>query len=132
MDAKTKAFVRRRAGDCCEYCRLRQADSPLLSLQIEHVVARKHHGSDSPDNLALACVECNLHKGSDLSGIDPETRQLTRLFNPRVDVWDEHFVWHGVRIEGLTAIGRTTVDVLDMNGSERLEVRSATQSGQVF
>lgn len=48
---------------------------------------------------------------------------LTRLFNPRADDWDEHFVWMGVEIHGLTPIGRVTVNVLDFNGSERLEFR---------
>ena len=30
------------------------------------------------DNLALACIDCNLHKGPNLTGIDPETNQVTR------------------------------------------------------
>lgn len=127
MDAKTRAIVRSRAGYRCEYCQLPQTASPLISLQIEHIIARKHHGTDSPDNLALACIECNLRKSSNLSGIDPESGQLTRLFNPRTDVWQMHFTWNGVCIEGLTAIGRTTIDVLDMNESEKLEVRLALQ-----
>jgi hypothetical protein len=30
-------------------------------------------GSDDPDNLALACHHCNLHKGPNLAGVDPRT-----------------------------------------------------------
>ena len=101
MDAETRATVRRRAAECCEYCQRRQIDSPLIPLQIEHIIARKHGGPDSLDNLALACAECNLHKGSDLSGLDPESDQLTRLYHPRKNLWHEHFTWSGVRIIGL-------------------------------
>ncbi len=127
MDAQTRARVRRRAGDGCEYCQRRQIDSPLIPLQIEHVIARKHGGSDSLDNLALACAECNLHKGSNLSGMDPQSDQLTPLYHPRRDQWHEHFAWEGVRIVGLTAIGRTTVRVLDLNAPARLQVRMAAR-----
>jgi hypothetical protein len=113
-------------GEYCEYCQRRQSDSPLIPLQIEHIIARKHGGPDSLDNLALACADCNLHKGSDLAGIDPRSDQLTPLYHPRRDTWREHFAWEGVRIVGLTAIGRTTVRVLDLNAPARLRVRMAT------
>jgi HNH endonuclease len=64
-----------------------------LTFQIDHIVSKKHHGSDNPDNLALACFACNNHKGSNLSGLDPVTGQLTRLFDPRKEEWSEHFEW---------------------------------------
>ena len=128
MDAATRASVRIRAGNCCEYCRRRQASSPLIPLQMEHVIPRKHGGRDDLDNLALACADCNLHKGSDLTGIDPQSKQITRLFHPRLDLWDEHFAWDGQRIRGLTAIGRTTVRVLDLNAVPRLRVRLAMRT----
>ena len=127
MDAVTRATVRHRAAECCEYCQRRQIDSPLVPLQIEHITARKHGGPDSLDNLALACAECNLHKGSNLAGIDPESNQLTPLYHPRKDLWREHFAWAGVRIIGLTAVGWTTIRVLGLNIPARLQVRMATR-----
>ena len=54
MDAELRDAVRRRAGQACEYCQRRQIDSPLIPLQIEHIVPRKHGGVDSFENLALA------------------------------------------------------------------------------
>jgi len=126
MDEATRAVVRARAADCCEYCQRRQSDSPLIPLQIEHILPRKHGGSDDLENLALACAECNLHKGSNLTGIDPETSLVTPLFDPRRDSWDTHFRWNGLFIEGRTPIGRTTVRVLAMNLPARLRVRFAT------
>jgi hypothetical protein len=50
------------------------------------------------------CVFCNLHKGPNLTGIDPETNEIARLFNPREDVHSEHFVVRGAVIVGLTPI----------------------------
>jgi 5-methylcytosine-specific restriction endonuclease McrA len=59
---------------------------------MEHVIAEKHGGTTTADNLALACPYCNRAKGSDLGSLDPETGQLTPFFNPRIDVWQEHFL----------------------------------------
>jgi 5-methylcytosine-specific restriction endonuclease McrA len=127
MDPATRAAVRARAEDRCEYCERPQATSPLVPLQIEHIVPRKHHGSDDAENLALACAECNLHKGSDLTGIDPDSGDVTPLFNPRRDRWDEHFGWDGLLIVGRSAVGRTTVRLLQLNAPARLRVRRATR-----
>ena len=70
MDAETRRLVRERAGARCEYCRLPQEYSELLH-HIEHIVAKQQGGMDDAGNLALACHRCNLHKGPNLTGIDP-------------------------------------------------------------
>ena len=121
----TRILVRDRAGNRCEYCRLQQDDSPLAALHVEHVVPRKHGGSDDPQNLALACIDCNLRKGPNLTGVDPLTGEITELFHPRRQRWDEHFEWRGVHIAGITATGRATIRVLDMNSEDQLALRSS-------
>lgn len=126
MDVSTRAFVRERAGNRCEYCQLHQDNSPLALLHIEHIIPRKHGGSDALDNLALACIDCNLRKGPNVTGIDPVTQEVTVLFHPRRHLWTEHFTWDGVFLVGKTAIGRTTVRVLDMNTDDQLALRSQT------
>jgi HNH endonuclease len=73
--------VIQRARSRCEYCRFPQAAS-LLALEVEHIVAEKHGGATTADNLALACPYCNHNKGSDLGSVDPETGVLTPFFNP--------------------------------------------------
>ncbi|MEX2171039.1 MAG: HNH endonuclease [Pirellulales bacterium] len=83
MDRQTRQFVRERAGNRCEYCHLPQPLSPVAQLQIEHIVPRKHGGGDEDQNLAMACVDCNLAKSSNLAGIDPTAGQTVLLFNPR-------------------------------------------------
>ncbi len=125
MDAATRRLVMARAQVCCEYCQLPEAASPYAPVQIEHIVAKKHGGSNAEDNLAIACFHCNCHKGSDLSGLDPESGILTRLFHPRQDQWSSHFAWHGAEIHGITSIGRTTVYVLRMNAPAQREIREA-------
>ena len=122
MDAKLRQLVRQRAEDRCEYCELRQEQEPL-PFHVEHVTPRQHGGKDTAENLALACHHCNLHKGPNLSGLDPQTKELTRLFHPRLDNWSEHFTRQGGEIIGLSAIGRTTVSLLQMNGDGRLQLR---------
>jgi HNH endonuclease len=122
MDRATRDFIRARAGHHCEYCLLYQRHS-ALSHHIEHIVAKQHGGSDHPDNLALSCHRCNLHKGPNLTGIDPQTGETAPIFHPRRDRWSEHFVFEGARIEGRTATGRATVHVLAMNDIRRLELR---------
>jgi len=122
MELATRDLVRRRAAERCEYCRLHQDDNELVH-HVEHIVAKQHGGSDDPNNLALACHRCNLHKGPNLTGIDPQTGLVVPLFHPRHDRWSEHFVFMGARIEGLSATGRATIKVLAMNDARRLEVR---------
>ena len=124
MNAKTRRLVRTRAGNCCEYCGLHQDQSPLSALQIEHVIPKKHSGSDAVDNLALACIDCNLAKSSNIAGLDPQTSHMTELFHPRIHVWHEHFTRRGPYLHGTTPIGRTTVQVLNMNSNEQIELRS--------
>ena len=68
---KIRSDVRSRAKNACEYCHLHQDDSPLASLHIGHIIPKMHVGSDDLDTLALACIDCNLHKGPNLMGIDP-------------------------------------------------------------
>lgn len=123
MDAALRQFVRRRADNHCEYCSLPQEREPL-TFHIEHILPRQHGGTDIPDNLALACHHCNLRKGTNLTGLDPETGALTRLFHPRQDDWDEHFTSRDGEISGRTAIGRATLRLLKMNEGGRLELRA--------
>jgi hypothetical protein len=125
MNESTKERVRRRAGYRCEYCQLLQSDSPLALLHIEHILPRKHGGTDDLENLALACIDCNLRKGPNLTGIDPETGKIVQLFHPRRQSWSRHFEWRGIYVIGRTAVGRTTVQVLNMNSDDQLALRSA-------
>ncbi|MFO0645642.1 MAG: HNH endonuclease signature motif containing protein [Polyangiales bacterium] len=114
--------MRARAKACCEYCRINEEDA-FFPHEPDHVIAVKHGGTTDSANLALACFECNRHKGSDLASIDPESGLIVALFNPRTDVWDDHFEARGGRIVPRTNVGRVTVTLLRMNAAARVEVR---------
>ena len=100
--------------------------------EIDHIIAEKHRGATISDNLALACFHCNNHKGPNIAGIDPLTGMTTRLFHPRVDDWHEHFQWSSAFLEGRTAIGRTTVEVLEINLRHRVLHRQTLMEEGVF
>jgi hypothetical protein len=125
MEPSLRELVRRRAGNACEYCRIPQDATPLISFHIEHIVSRQHGGADTPDMLALACDRCNAYKGPNLTSIDPNSNGVVSLFNPRQDTWGEHFAVRGGYIAGLTAKGRATVRLLNMNAPRRVELREA-------
>ena len=125
MTEAARAFVRQRAANRCEYCHLHQDDSPLAALHLEHIRPRKHGGSDDESNLCLACIDCNLHKGPNLTGIDPLTSAVTELFHPRQQRWEDHFAFEGIYITGQTGVGRTTIQVLNMNSDDQLNLRAA-------
>jgi len=120
-----RALVRtvwKRARERCEYCLIPKWALPL-PFQIDHIIAEKHGGQTVENNLALACPHCNRFKGPNIAGVDPASDQTVRLFDPRRDIWEEHFQWEGARIVGRTPIGRASVQVLAMNADDLLLIR---------
>ena len=88
------------------------------------MIAEKHGGPTQPDNLCLSCYWCNSFKGSDISSVDwDEGGAIVPLFNPRRQHWDDHFRLDGLRIVPLTAVGRVTTFLLQMNASQRMKER---------
>jgi len=131
MDNTLRESLRQRAGGVCEYCRVPEAYD-RLPFQPDHIIAEKHGGRSQPDNLAWSCYDCNIYKGPNIAGLDPETGRIVPLFHPRSDVWNEHFEWRGAEVHGLTPIGRATVVVLRMNLERRLAFRQALREEGVL
>lgn len=104
-----------RSNNRCEYCLLQADDEPIFPHEIDHIIAEKHEGQTVEDNLAYACFYCNRFKGTDLTSIDPLTGEITPLFNPRMQVWSDHFALDGPLIVSMTQVGRTTIRLLQMN-----------------
>jgi hypothetical protein len=123
IDTATRRLVRERAGHRCEYCGMPQAQQSFPFFHVDHIIPQQHDGTDEPDNLALSCYHCNLHKGSNLTGIDPETGAVGVLFHPRRDVWKTHFARRDALMIRLASTGRTTVRVLHMNAADRVQLR---------
>ncbi len=125
MDAQTRELVQQRAGQRCEYCHLPESAVQYLVFHDDHIVAKQHLDdvSDDPQSLAWACSECNYHKGPNLVSIDPQTKQQVGLFNPRMDDWNFHFAVDDGKIVGLTAAGRASARLLNMNAPRLVRLR---------
>ena len=122
MSESLDSRVRERAGNRCEYC-MAPAEISAFTFPVDHIIAPQHRGETTYENLALSCPHDNFHKGPNIAGLDPVTGRLTRLFNPRRQRWNAHFAWDRPLVVGKTAIGRTTIYVLDMNHPDRVELR---------
>jgi hypothetical protein len=117
MGKRAEDRIRQFAEDRCEYCRI--PDRTVGFRQVfDHIVARQHGGRSVFANLALCC-------GANIAGLDPETGALLPLFNPRRDVWSDHFRWNLAILLGTTPIGRATVSVLAINLLIRVAARRA-------
>jgi hypothetical protein len=122
MNAQLQALVWRRAGFRCEYCHF-PVDFAKAPFEIDHIIAQKHRGETVAENLALSCYYCNSYKGPNVAGVDPLEGRIVRLFHPRKDVWAEHFAWNGPVLIGISGFGRATIEVLEMNRADVIEVR---------
>lgn len=114
--------VRERAKYLCEYCHSSE-EASAARFEIDHIQPRSLGGTDTFENLALACQRCNSYRYNFTEGVDPESQASTQLFNPRLHQWNEHFIWEkcGLLIRGKTSIGRATCVRLDLNDQEHNE-----------
>lgn len=122
VSATTRKRVAQRAAYICEYC-LAQDERSFIGFEIDHIISRKHNGSNDEKNLAYACPDCNRNKGTDIASIDWNNQEIVRFFNPRADIWSEHFRLSGGFIEPITVIGKVTVDIFRFNDKVRLPDR---------
>jgi hypothetical protein len=116
--------IRESAWERCGYC-LSSQRYVMAKLEVEHLIPRALGGSDEESNLWLSCGLCNRYKGSQTTGNDPTDGSQVALFNPRQQIWREHFRWssEGTHILGVTPIGRATVEALRLNNELAVEVR---------
>lgn len=125
VPAALRREVRQRANQCCEYCLIHE-DDVLLPHEPDHIIAIKHRGDTTVENLAWTCFLYNRAKGSDIASVDGESETIVRLFSPRMDNWGEHFeLLADGRIVGKTDVGRATVSLLKFNRKEQFEARQA-------
>jgi hypothetical protein len=108
---------------CC-YCLTTEANTGI-PMTVDHIVPASQGGETTPANLCLACYRCNEFKADQTEAEDPLTGEVVPIFNPRTQVWAEHFAWNsdGTRIIGLTATGRAAIVALRMNDELRVNAR---------
>jgi HNH endonuclease len=88
-----------------------------MPMEFEHILPVAFGGKTIEENLWLSCRRCNEFKGTQTHAIDVETFEKVQIYNPRTQIWNEHFCWNdeGTKIIGITAIGRGTVNALKLN-----------------
>lgn len=118
----TKKLVYERAKGCCEYCQTCEHNTGQ-PMHVEHIYP---NGGDGLENLCLSCSSCNFSKAAVVSVLDTETGMTLALFNPRQQVWQEHFEWidNGLQLSGKTPIGRITIMRLKMNQQRLVRARN--------
>lgn len=126
-----KKQVAIRADKCCEYCLLPERVS-FYSFHIDHIKSLKHGGLSDLQNLAYCCPDCNFHKGSDVGTFSANEKYLVRFFNPRNDIWSDHFLVEDGLILGKTEIGQSTVQIFQFNEIDRLLFRRNLISLRVY
>lgn len=96
-----------------------------VTFEVDHIIPRSAGGATTLENLCLCCPTCNRHKAARTQAPDPITEEMTPLFHPARDAWDDHFEWHdqGSVLVGRTIVGRATVDALRMNRPQIVELR---------
>lgn len=124
--------VATRADFRCEYCRIYERYS-FLSFHIEHIISLKHGGNSTVENLAYSCPICNVNKGSDIATFVDNPDDLIRFFNPRNDVWTDHFeVESSGLILSKTMIGEATIKILGLNHPDSIIERQIMIQMGVF
>lgn len=118
--------VRQRADFLCEYCHTNERWQ-YVPFTLDHIIPVAAGGTDTVDNLALACFHCNRRKATKQTALDPETGEVVSLFNPRQDKWTAHFKWssNGLYILPQTSTGRATVAFLSLNRERIIHIRAA-------
>lgn len=116
VSAELRRQVARDARYRCGYC-LSDESLTGIPLSIEHLTPVTAGGPTTRENLWMACRPCNEYKSDRTQAVDPDTGEVVPLFNPRIQLWSEHFAWSagGVEIVGLTPTGRATAFALHLN-----------------
>lgn len=124
ISALSRRKIEHRAKKLCEYCRSPLEFSPD-PFSVEHIFPVSKGGTDDLGNLALACQGCNGYKSTKTEAFDAMSQTTVQFYNPRRDLWNEHFVWseNFTEIIGKTAKGRVTVTILKLNRQRVMNLR---------
>lgn len=131
VSAQAKQAVVARAGSRCEYCQMHDSLQGA-TFHVEHVIPRSVGGTEDVTNLAWACPSCNLHKSDRVSVTFAGSPDPVTLFNPRENLWADHFEWDDYSLIGKTVCGNATIEALHLNTKRRQRIRQAEQLFGLF
>jgi hypothetical protein len=110
----------------CGYC-LTQEAVVGTPMEFDHLIPEALGGRTEEGNLWLACSLCNDAKSCRVAALDPISGEIIRLYNPRDQVWSDHFRWSESSdyILGTSPTGRATVLALNLNRPALVRARQA-------
>jgi hypothetical protein len=125
MNKNDRLLLKIRAHYLCEYCLCPENYSPDL-FPADHIIPESKGGIDDLTNRALACWSCNGLKSDFTEGLDPATGEFAALYNPRTDIWNEHFRWDEsfTLLLGISPVGRATILKLQLNRENVVRLRT--------
>ncbi len=132
LRGKIKRFyLDSQARRCC-YCRRLNATNHGRAWDVEHVIARvlQHSFMFEPENLAVACIDCNSAKSDRVVLVRPRTQFPRRsdaysIVHPHYDEWDEHLMFGSYIYAPKSAKGSRTIDVCKLYRFYELEGQEA-------
>lgn len=132
IPVSTQMEVLRLAKGYCEYC-LYPENYASDFFHFDHIIPISKGGKSVLLNLARSCGRCNGLKAHMIKHFDPLTGQKMPLFNPRMDLWIEHFQWSDddLLILGQTPIGRATADLLQLNRQNVVNLRQLLKNARL-
>lgn len=108
------ALLKMSHGKCC-YCEC-VVTKEAHYMEVEHFEDKHRHPNKVLDwyNLFPSCKRCNLEKGTHDVNIAP-------IIHPVNDTPSEHIYFRDYCFRAKTALGKTTIEELDLNNSDRLQ-----------
>lgn len=98
----------------CAYCETK-FDKPGNYMEVEHFYHKNKYKNKvlEWENLLPACKKCNGTKNDHDVGLEP-------IINPFLDNPQEHMYLKNYRLKGKDELGKTTIDVLNLNEREKM------------
>ncbi|ATC25308.1 hypothetical protein CA608_12575 [Caulobacter vibrioides] len=119
-----RQYLRRDFFHSCAYCTLTEAEAGGVRFTIDHYEPRsaRQDLEHVYENLIYCCDDCNRSKGD---RCPPESARADgkRFFRPDYDLRSAHFKMNGVRIEGITEVGKFSEIFLRLNRQYLIRLR---------
>jgi len=119
ISSENLEFIRRRANYQCEYCTVSEVNYGG-ELTVDHFHPVSKGGNNELENLVYCCNKCNSYKHNYF----PENEDDPRLWNPRIDNYNDHFITleNGV-LHALTNQADFTIKLLRLNRKQLVSYR---------
>jgi hypothetical protein len=106
---KDKHILLAMAGCRCEYCHCNLMGN---NYELDHIIPQTLSGISEMSNLVVSCARCNRNKGTRTHYVDPFSRKISALFNPKTMKWEQHFRFVNGEVVGISIEGRATAALL--------------------